>query len=94
MGFGLVVGDEEDEDKDEEERGRDESNGVGVDDKPDKDCPIVECGKVVVSMVEEWWQLCNSRIVSSQGSSPKKSSQRASEWPQVIIKKDLREKAK
>lgn len=55
MGPGLVVGEEEDEDEDKEERGRNETDcvGVDVDDKPDKDCPIVECGKVVVSMVEE-----------------------------------------
>lgn len=78
MGLGLVV--EEDEDK--EERGRDETDGVeSVDDKPIKDCPIVECGKVVVSMVELCRQLCNSWVVSSQGRLhvSKNSSQRASE---------------
>lgn len=59
MGFGLVV-------EDKKERGRDETDGVEcVDDKPVKDGPIVECGKVVVSMVVLGRQLCNSWVVSS-----------------------------
>lgn len=94
MGLGLVVSEEEDEGEDKEERGRNETDCVGVDDKPDKDCPIVDCGKVVVSMVEEWRQLCNSRIVSSQGFTFKKSSQRANERATTGNDKKRLEKAK